>query len=996
MPYLISKYLLMRMPAKDPSDYRSNMQTFLTDHYFKTALYLASPGFYNSIARHNFQATMLTEKETNTLRKYINRYCFRPTPFGLFSSVTLLNWVDSIKKTSDPARFKIHVNASMTIQNRIGVELSEQHLPASAVFRPNPSIYRLMNEYRFFRTSPDGTGKHREYQLQSIAFSKLLKDLAGIERKGCSREQIVTRIIHSAGCSTEEGEEYADFLIDAQLLISDIQLSIVGEDPLTQLLKKYSKSDITLELRDILRRLAEVNELKDFELIIPLDQALGKLLTSKTEITDKLNVILKREMAGAAPASGYQDQLRDGLTALTAIATDGVPAAMTQFIEKFQQHFEGQSLPLLRAIDPEAGIGYQYPETEKNNPMLETLDIPYKERSRQGVNWSAAHSTLMEAWLRDRTADPVLRLNDNDLRFLNAGKGSQPILGMSVLFRIAENKLFIENAGGINSTALIGRFTVADEKISRAAQEMAGQLEAMNPDIIFAELLHLADPHTDNVNRRTHLYQYEIPITATSLLPESQQIPLSDLFVRIIDNKAMLFSETHQKFVIPRLSSAYNHGLNKLPLFRFLTDLPYQYGRSDLSLSLRSFFPNLSFYPRVEYNDTILSLATWILSTEQIAGLIQSDGEQIAAFTDLRTSVRLPRYFSLAEGDQELVFDTQNESDILFFCNCIRQKKQAVLKEFLTQPFVQQFNGFLLPAEPLQFPRFRPGTANRTQRKFMPGSEWLYLKLYAPKIGVNRLLLKLYPFTGKRYGNYRIEQWFFVRYQDHAPHIRLRLKVSPEAISDILIAFKNQFEDRIQQHLIREFQIDVYSRELERYAAGGIENTESFFWASSELVLQFLKQQHATDSVSTHSFALYSTWAIIKAFIHNADEQLSFTLNSFQQFLPEFTDQSFKVVLDRKYRELSQGITAEFKIADRRLLSGSERAGKNFTRQLNIISKSMAKKNGQADYLQSIIHLHLNRVFTEESRKQEMISYYLLYKYLLSEKGRNKKNLLNE
>ena len=37
---------------------------------------------------------------------------------------------------------------------------------------------------------------------------------------------------------------------------------------------------------------------------------------------------------------------------------------------------------------------------------------------------------------------------------------------------------------------------------------MAQQLETENPDIIFAELLQLGDPHTDNINRRAAIYSY--------------------------------------------------------------------------------------------------------------------------------------------------------------------------------------------------------------------------------------------------------------------------------------------------------------------------------------------------------------------------------------------------------------------------------------------------------------------------------------------------------
>jgi hypothetical protein len=385
---------------------------------------------------------------------------------------------------------------------------------------------------------------------------------------------------------------------------------------------------------------------------------------------------------------------------------------------------------------------------------------------------------------------------------------------MSVLFRLAENKTFIESAGGINAPALLGRFTVADEEMANAARNMARQLESQNPDVIFAELLHLADPHTDNVNRRAHIYQYELPLTASSTLPEAQQIHLSDLSVKIVYDMVVLFSEKHRKIVILRLTSAYNHSLNNLPLFRFLADLPYQYGRSSLSLDLRTLFPGLLFYPRVEYKKTILNLATWIVTEKQIASLQGTDQDNNwEAFQELMNTIKLPRYFSLAEGDQELVIDGSSRSDILFFCSCIRQKKEAVVKEFLKQPAVRQYNAYLLPAERIVLPRVDLQTGiEKLQRRYMPGSEWLYLKVYAPKIGINRLLIRLGPLLAKRYGGHPINRWFFIRYEDHAPHIRLRIQINPAAISDVLTAFKSKFEDRIQQQVIREFQIDVYSR----------------------------------------------------------------------------------------------------------------------------------------------------------------------------------------
>jgi thiopeptide-type bacteriocin biosynthesis protein len=992
MNYEFARHVLLRMPVKKPIDYITDQQFFLEDHFFRAAIRVATPAFYYILERKEFQSADLSVKESVTLQKYINRFCFRPTPFGLFSSVSLAEWESPVRGESTIPKLRPHIRASMTVQNLFAESIREKELLLKVNYKSNPSLYRVLNEYRFFRTGLDESGKHRDYQLQSIAFSKMLKDLISACFYGLFREKVVDLIAKLAKCSINEAEDYAAFLIDSQLLISCLRLNVSGGDYLTDMTRKLSGGALKMRLHNVAILLDDEISVVDPFYIKQLEQEICQLIPVGNIPQEKLSIILQRIDGVASIDMKLQEHLREGVAALMKLSTNWKSSAMEQFINGFQRHFEGQNLPLLLALDPETGIGYQHPEVEKNNILLETLNIPYRNETEQSGNWSAAHSVLMEIWLRDKSDDPVISIADSDLERLKSAILPEQMLGMSILFRVAENKVFIENAGGINAPALMGRFTVADEKIAAAAQAMATKLEAQNTEIIFAELLHLADPHTDNVNRRAHIYRYEIPVTAASTLAEEYQIHLSDLYIRIVNNMVMLYSAKHQKIVIPRLSSAYNHGLNKLPLFRFLADLPYQYGRSNLGLDLKQFFPLLRFYPRVEYKNTILALATWIITEQQLGDLQLPDQENAAkAFKILSRAIRLPRFFSLAEGDQELVFDSENGREVAFFCACIRQKKQAVIKEYMKQPIVQQYNAYLLPTSPLAISQIITSAKVKTkvQRKFAPGSEWLYLKIYAPRIGVNRLLLRLRPLLTKRYGEHRISQWFFIRYEDHAPHIRLRLQVAPESISLILMAFKEKMEDRIQQQVIREFQIDIYSRELERYAAGGISNTERFFWASSELVLHFLKRQKTNPLINTYAFALYSIQRMIAAFIIDVDEQAAFTLDSFKLFLPEFSDKPFRVDLDKKYRELTTGIIGVFKDNDARMHSGSLKAGNNFLKSLGEIQKNMSKQS-VVEYLRSIIHMHLNRIFTDESRKQEMICYYLLHKYLLSMKGRNR------
>lgn len=993
MEYSFATPLLLRMPVKKPSDYSDDRQSFLDETFFRSALYLATPAFFRVLEKHEFQTGRLSEREQVTLQKYINRYCFRPTPFGLFSSVTLTEWINGPANT-DAGVWMVHFQADQTFQTVLGGELLKGELMEGATYTGNPSIYRALNEYRFFRTSLDESQKQREYLLQSIAFSGMLKDLINWCGEGRTLKEISAFIMQAANCPPGEASAYAEFLTDAQLLVNCFRQNITGPGYLERLLSQpqLQRSPRSKELERVLDSLPEAGA--EPGTISSLNKQLQSLVKGD-QVNDQLSVVLERHLTNAGLDSRYWSSLNDGITALNALSPPDELPAMERFIQSFQQHFEGQTLPLLMALDPETGIGYQQEAPEKNNPLLETLHIPYKTGSVSLVNWTAAQRLLLRCWLRDKNGqNTIIHISEEDLQSLS--EPEQELLGMSVLFRISGDHVYLENAGGINAPALMGRFTMIGEPVAKATREMTEQLENLNPNLIFAELLHLTDPHVDNVNQRRTLYVFELPVTAVSTLPAGRQLELSDLYVRIEQNKVVLFSKKHGKPVIPRLSSAYNHGLNKLPIFRFLADLPYQYGRSNLGLDLRYYFPGQPIYPRVVYKNAILCLATWVVSGAELESLQHPDPVQsVKAFKRISQQLSLPVYFFLTEGDQQLVFNQVREQEIYFFCQCVRQKDEVVLREFLPQNEVRQYNAYLLPVKPMKFPvagTRKTAPNKRLQRKFMPGSEWLYLKIYAPRLGAARLLLRLQPLLRKRYTHGKVSKWFFIRYEDHAPHIRLRLKIAPESISEVLLNFKNKLEDRIEQHVIREYQIDMYNRELERYAAGGIEQAEDVFWASSELVLHFIDGHHYDLSGNAHLFALYSTRVILTAFISDPEQQLAFMLASYEQFLPEFAPGKVKVELDKKYRELSTGIDATLQQKDPALLSGSVKAGKRFQAILKDVSASIATENEERlSYLRSIIHMHLNRLFADEPRKQEMATYYLLYKYGLSQKGRQKR-----
>ena len=75
------------------------------------------------------------------------------------------------------------------------------------------------------------------------------------------------------------------------------------------------------------------------------------------------------------------------------------------------------------------------------------------------------------------------------------------------------------------------------------------------------------------------------------------------------------------------------------------------------------------------------------------------------------------------------------------------------------------------------------GRRSRVAAAATTGSEWLFLKLYAPRTWEDDLIASyLYPFAEQRCAAAEADSWFFIRYSDPEPHLRLRFHGMPERL----------------------------------------------------------------------------------------------------------------------------------------------------------------------------------------------------------------------
>ena len=289
---------------------------------------------------------------------------------------------------------------------------------------------------------------------------------------------------------------------------------------------------------------------------------------------------------------------------------------------------------------------------------------------------------------------------------------------------------------------------------------------------------------------------------------------------------------------------------------------------------------------------------------------------------------------------------------------------------------------------------------NKVKRVYLPGDEWVYLKVYCHPATSNSILIKCVKniVTGLKKQNI-LKSWYFVRYSDPDNHLRIRIQTNPDDIVTVVKYFEKRIRSYVEKGIISNLLLDTYKREIERYGAETIGYAEDAFNASSELVLNYLKNisSGASDYSELH-LALLSADALLEVFFPEYSARIFLLKSIHESMKHEFDDsKQVKMQLDNKYREYSTFIN---NMSKSRSVITAIAGNKEYNAYLKSLDR--LKSNAQLFFpgklmklAADIIHMHLNRLFNEKQRSHEFIIYYLLCKYYLSVKARKEKELQN-
>ena len=318
------------------------------------------------------------------------------------------------------------------------------------------------------------------------------------------------------------------------------------------------------------------------------------------------------------------------------------------------------------------------------------------------------------------------------------------------------------NLGAMAAGRNLGRFAdLLGEQAPFAMEEVGSAESAQHPDCLWTELAYLPPRfRSANVAVRPHARAYEITIGTSPGRPPDHVIPLNELVV----------GTRHGRFYVrwparcAEVIACAGHMLNNIQapdVCRFLEDVRRD-GRAQFSSFDWGAAAALPVLPRIQSGRIVLSLARWRLDAGAGANLqLNSSAGFFSSFSRWRADRLVPRYVYLSFGDNRLLLDLDDPAQADQLRSELRrlgENAQLLLEEALPGPQHAWVGGpdgrfiteLMVPlvlrsvrgdsktatSSPRPFPSFT--SADRVR---LPGSDWLFAKLYCPRAFEDDLLV---------------------------------------------------------------------------------------------------------------------------------------------------------------------------------------------------------------------------------------------------------------
>jgi len=291
----------------------------------------------------------------------------------------------------------------------------------------------------------------------------------------------------------------------------------------------------------------------------------------------------------------------------------------------------------------------------------------------------------------------------------------------------------------------------------------------------------------------------------------------------------------------------------------------------------------------------------------------------------------------------------------------------------------------------------------KTQRTYLPYSEWTYIKIYAGNKTIEKILVEDIPVIINRIKKkYLIDKWFFIRYADPDFHVRIRFySKNGQNTGQIIRVVNDRLYKWIKSGIVWKIQLDTYNRELERYGSELIEEVESIFFFDSECILSILKKL-GDNEIYRWMIALKLIDTLLSDFLFDTEKKQKLLDMLSKSFKIEFGYNEFNSKqFNRKFREnkkIVESVLNNNIIEDDfnklcKPIKNRSKALRSVVEQLYCKTEKLKVSETVVSLLSSCTHMMMNRLFMSKNRMHELVLYDFLRRYYTSENVKAKKNI---
>jgi thiopeptide-type bacteriocin biosynthesis protein len=1018
---------------RDRVKLRARLLAAVTRPELRDAIFIASPSVDEALeAWQKDPDSRQGRKLEPAVVAYFSRAAARATPFGLFGGVTT-GTIDAQTRLHLKARdwYRRHSRLDMDYLWALAdaVERDPQ-LRGLFVYEPNSSLYEAAGRLRLAEARLTATG--RSYHLIAVDKSPYLT--AVLERaRGGTTLAAAAEVLVDDEITQAEAEDYVAELVDSQLLVSDVRPVVTGDEPVHGLVARLHAHPETAPIAERLDEARAALEAIDAAgLVASPDRyrAVASVLAdlpAQPDLSRLVQVDLIKPAQEATLGSRVVSAITRGVRILHQLAPPQGSGGLARFRERFSNRYGAREVPLVEALDEEIGIGFERSDSPlaEASPLL--AGLPFGAGDRRAMPWTGRDALLLGK-LAQALAEGAgeIVLEAPDLEALASQQHPPLPDAFYVVATVAAEsdralaqgafRVLLQYVDGPPGALMLGRFCHADQALHAFVRAQLQAEEARRPEQVFAEIVHLPDGRTGNILCRPVLREYEIPYLGRSGAPADRQIPVTDLLVSVRNDRIVLRSRRLGREVVPRLTTAHDEDWRNLGVYRFLCALQRQDVVSEHAWDWGPLW-EAPFLPRVVSGQVVLSRARWNLTEAELLALGQAGAaDQFAVVQAWRAERRLPRYVALADRDHQLVIDLDNVLSVAALAHQLRGRRQAVLVEMFPDPdelcvtgpegrFVHELIVPFVQAAPPRPESDIVATqvaSSPVRRRFPPGSEWLYAKLYTGTGTADQLLHHLVgPLVRSSLASGAADAWFFLRYADPDWHLRLRLHGEPGRLhAEVLPGLEAAAAPLLETGQLWRMELDTYEREVERYGGDrGIELAEQVFTADSEAVLTIL------GSLSG-DIGLDLRWRLAMAGIdlHFEDlglpleEKRSVARRARENFGREFAvDGAFRSQVSQRYRAERAQLEALLdpgQAPPAPLATGLEALHRRSLKlapvmaELRRLDRAGLLSTTMTHLAMSYAHMHANRLLRSAHRAQELVLYELLDRAYSSRAGR--------